>query len=353
MPLPSRTPEPRLAAISRTLNGGTSVLVTGGAGFIGSHLCRVLLTRGHEVYAVDNEITGRRENIVPLLDHERFHFVPMDIVSASFPRYFKDRSFHQVYHLACPTGVPNIRLLAEEMLRTCSIGTLHVLELARRHRAAAVLASSCEVYGQPEVFPQSESYHGNVDPIGPRSPYEEGKRFAESVFAMYARKYGVDAKIIRFFNVYGPGMSPQDQRVIPRFLWGIAGKNHLTVYGNGEQTRTFLYIDDLIHGLLLIMRKGRAAEAYNIGGRTQITIKALARLMLKLTKFEDGITFTPHFIEDHRGRQPSLEKIAVLGWRQTVSLEEGLKRMIAAWGLGNGRGKVGALPVSLPDHKAA
>lgn len=307
--------------------------MTGGAGFIGSHLCRTLLAQGFRVYVVDNFITGRKENLAPFLSHRRFHLLRTDVSTPRFKRAFRDISVSRIYHLACPTGVPNIALLGPEMLLTCSLGTLNVLDLARQHQARVLFTSSCEVYGQPAVFPQSEEYHGDVNPVGPRSPYEEGKRFAESLIVTLVKHHALDARIVRIFNAYGPGMSPHDQRVLPQFLNALAAGQPLRVYGSGEQQRTFVYIDDLIAGLQLAMEHGTAGTIYNIGGDTPITMKQLADLLFQLADFDPGLSFQPHFIEDHFGRLPLLTKIAQLGWKQTVALPDGLRRMMAAWGI--------------------
>jgi len=306
------------------------ILVTGGAGFIGSSLCHSLLAKGFEVFAVDNLITGKKENLTPLLNRNKFHFDELDIISPEFLQKFRDIKFGQIYHLACPTGVPNIKKFGEEMLLTCSVGTLNVIELAKMHGAKLLFSSTAEVYGEPEVFPQRENYTGNVNPIGPRSAYEEGKRYAESLIAMITKKYGVDAKIVRVFNTYGPNMHEDDHRVIPRFIKQITSNGNITIYGDGRQSRTFLYIDDLIEGLLLIMKKGKAGEVYNAGSKKQTTVTELAELLLKISKRQNGIKYEPHFIEDHNHRLPSVEKIESLGWQQKISLEEGLKKTITS-----------------------
>lgn len=306
------------------------VLITGGAGFVGSNLCRTLLGRGDMVYAVDNLVTGRRENIAPVLSDKNFRFFELDINNPHFFQVFKKYPVQYIYHLACPTGVPNIDRLCEEMILTSSVGTRHVLELARLHHSKMLFTSSCEVYGQPQVFPQRESYSGNVDSVGPRSPYEEGKRFSEALIAMYVRKYGVMARIIRIFNTYGPGMSLSDHRVVPSFLRAVLAGEPLRVYGDGRQTRTHLYIDDLIKGILLAITVGKEGEIYNVGGVKQVTVKELAELLIRLTGHSAGISFQPHFIEDHQHRLPSVEKVEQLGWKQTVALEDGLQRMLTA-----------------------
>lgn len=317
---------------SRISNSSRTALVTGGAGFIGSNLCRELLARGYAVFAVDNYITGRKENLKPLLTNPQFRFFKLDIVHEVFPKSFAKHPLDFIFHLACPTGVPNIEHMGEEMLLTSSIGTRNVLEIARLHRAKVIFTSSCEVYGNSKVFPQSEDYPGNVNPIGPRSPYEEGKRFSESLIVAYARKYGIKANIVRIFNTYGPGMSPKDKRVIPQFLRSLANGEPIRIYGNGKQSRTHLYIDDLIRGLLLVSAKGAPVEVYNIGGSKAMTVEALARIMMRITKRPKRISFEPHFVEDHFRRLPSVEKIKRLGWRQTVTLEQGMRRMIDSYG---------------------
>ena len=304
------------------------VLVTGGAGFVGSNLCRRLLEKGYEVYAVDNFITGRKSNIVALLEDERFHFTEMDVCDAEFRKKFSDIPVKEIYHFACPTGVPNISILSMEMLNTCSIGTFHALEIAKTHGAKFIFTSSCEVYGQPEVFPQVPTYNGNVSPIGPRAPYEEGKRFSESIIITYVRKFDVDAKILRLFNVYGPGMSPEDQRVLPQFIKAVVEGKKLPVYGDGLQTRTLLYIDDLIRGIETVMDNGSQGEVYNIGSDVQTPIKDLAQMVIDIMNHDQGIDFLPHFIEDHNRRQPDTSLLNALGWNPEVELADGLKRMI-------------------------
>jgi nucleoside-diphosphate-sugar epimerase len=309
-------------------NKDNAVLVTGGAGFVGTNLCKALLRKGFVVYAVDNLITGKRENITPLLKHDNFFFLKLDVVTPRFSDTFSRIPVGQVFHLACPTGVPNIKKLGEEMLMTCSAGTLNVLELARIHKAKILYTSSAEVYGQPEVTPQHEDYCGHVHPLGPRSAYEEGKRFSETLALLYVEKYEVPAKIVRIFNTYGPGMSLSDTRVIPQFLNSVITGEDFCVYGDGLQTRTHLYVDDLLEGLFLIMEKGLPGEAYNVGGQKQTTIKELAETVIKLTGNKNKIIFKPHFIEDHKHREPSTKKVQSLGWRQSVPIEEGLKRMM-------------------------
>jgi nucleoside-diphosphate-sugar epimerase len=304
------------------------VLITGGAGFVGSNLSRTLLDNGAFVDCADNLITGRVAAIQPLRSMREFRFLKVDITSPDFLNMAMGVRYDEIYHLACPTGVPNIKIYGEEMLRTCSIGTDNVLQVARAHNAKVVYASSAEVYGDPEVFPQDEEYCGNVNPVGPRSAYEEGKRFGETLARLYAEKYQVDAKIVRIFNTFGVGMSPNDTRVIPRFLKQIRERCNITVYGDGTQTRAHLYVADLISALLIVMSKGACGEVYNVGGERQLNIMDLIELLRELTPLPVEVEHLPHFIEDHAGRLPMTSKVSALGWRPRVEIRDGLRRML-------------------------
>lgn len=301
------------------------ILVTGGAGFIGSNLCRILLKKGHKVICIDNLITGSKDNILPFFNNPNFIFFNHDVISP-LPKIISSqlRKLDIIYHLACPTGVPNLVTLAEEMLLTNSIGTRNVLELTRKTKAKLIFTSSSEVYGDPQVFPQTEEYTGNVSPIGIRSPYEEGKRFSESLIIMYVRKYNVDARIARIFNTYGQGMTNKDSRVIPKFLRQIKTSKPLTVEGKGEQTRTFCYVDDLVDGLILILNEGLPGQVYNIGSDKEIRILDLAKLIIKITKSKNKIKFIKRPTHDHKRRLPDLVKIKRLGWNPKVTLEKGI-----------------------------
>lgn len=306
------------------------ILVTGGAGFIGINLCKKLLSQGHHVIAVDNFITSTDDNIKRLLPNPKFRFIKHDItqpiLNIKYHPSADGSNTKYIYHLACPTGVPNLTKLAEEMLLACCVGTRNVLEIAKKTKAKVLFTSSSEVYGDPKVFPQEENYTGNVDPIGIRSPYEEGKRFSESLIQMYVRKYNVDVRIVRVFNTYGPYMAPNDTRVVPRFLaQGLQNKS-LTVEGKGVQTRTFCYVDDLVDGLLTVMKKGEKGEVYNLGSDKEIKIIDLANLIIKATNSQSKIAFVERPTHDHKHRLPSLEKVRQLGWKQKVSLEEGLTK---------------------------
>jgi len=306
-----------------------SIIITGSAGFIGSNLSSRLLSEGNIVYALDNFITSSPANTQSLKKNSNFHFLKHDITKI-LPRRFlaKVKKVDEIYHLACPTGVPNLTLLAEEMLLTCSIGTKNVLDLAVAHRAKLIFTSTSEIYGDPEIFPQSESYNGNVDPIGTRSPYEEGKRFSESLIAMYTKKYKLDTRIIRVFNTYGTKMTFSDTRVIPNFLHSIKKNKPITVHGEGLQKRTFCYIDDLIDGLILISQKGKSGEVYNLGSDEEITIADLAKKILSLIRKKSNIVTIERPSHDHKRRVPDLTKVYKLGWNRNYTLTDGLKSTI-------------------------
>jgi len=306
------------------------ILVTGGAGFLGANLCKRLLEEGHEVAAVDNFITGSPKNIRDLNKYPKFTFIKHNITQPFLSTNRELLTMNQIYHLACPTGVNNLVPLAEEMILTCSFGTRNVLELARKTGTKVLFTSSSEVYGDPQVSPQKEDYTGNVDTTGIRSPYEEGKRFAESLILMYVRKYNVDAKIVRVFNTYGPKMSKKDTRVIPQFLRQALANQPITIHGKGLQTRTHCYVDDLVKGLILVLRKGQKGQVYNVGGEEQITVVNLAKIILKLTSSKSQLKFVERPPHDHQSRQPDLTKIKKLGWKQKISLEQGIRKTIEA-----------------------
>ncbi len=304
-------------------------LVAGGAGFIGSNLVRVLLARGMQVDCVDDLSTGRQGNIADLKQDPSFRFIKLDVSNAEACARLLRRNYGEVYHLACPTGVPNIEILGEEMLLASSSGTYNLLAIARRSGARFLFTSTAEAYGDPQVFPQAESYPGNVDPVGPRSAYEEAKRFGEALTCFYGRKHGVDVRIVRIFNTYGPRMSPDDQRVIPQMIASLINGEPASIYGDGSQTRTFLHVNDLVAGLLTVMKRGGNGEVYNIGGSKQITITALFEAVKEATGLKGSAAYQRHFISDHRGRWPDTSKIEALGWRQKVSLDEGLREIYA------------------------
>lgn len=307
-----------------------NILITGGAGFIGSNLTRKLLANGDTVTCVDNLITSNHTNIDDLKTSPRFQFIKTDITTDQFKRYSQEfNKIDVIYHLACPTGVPNIQPLSEQMLMTCSIGTKNVFELAIKHNCKVLLTSSSEVYGDPKVFPQAEEYTGNVDPVGHRSPYEEGKRFAESLVRTYSLKYTVDAKIVRIFNTYGPFAANSDTRVVPQFIQNALSGKPLIVKGTGKYKRTFCFVDDLLDGFLTIVEKGSIGQVYNLGGDKEISIQNLARLIIKLSNSTSQIKFIDSDFHDHKRRKPLLDKVKKLGWSQKTNLEQGLIKTIS------------------------
>jgi nucleoside-diphosphate-sugar epimerase len=232
-------------------------------------------------------------------------------------------SFDYIYNLACPTGVPNIEYLGEEMIDTCSTGTKNVLKLAQKNKAKFLFTSSSEVYGDPEVFPQAENYTGNVDPQGVRANYEEGKRFSESLVALFVRKYAVNAKTVRLFNVYGPYMSLKDQRVIPRFVQQALRNEPLTLHNN-VALRTMCYVDDIVRGLQIVIEKGEPGAIFNLGSDQEVTMKELAEKVINATESESPISYVPGHTHDHKRRMPDLSRVRALGWNYEIPLNEGL-----------------------------
>lgn len=302
------------------------ILITGGAGFIGSNLAKRLLDRGYEVVVVDNLITGRKENIAAYLRLPNFKFYHCSIESEEFKQLFdKTRiRFDEIYHLACPTGVPNIDKLGDEMLSACSSGTLNVLNLAAEMEAKFLFTSSSEIYGEPLVSPQSESYTGNVSTLGERANYEEGKRFSETLVQRFVRSRGLKATIVRFFNVYGPNMSLHDSRVVSRFAAQALTGKPLTVQGDGSQRRTFCYISEIVNGLELVMSKGEIGKVYNLGSDKEISMHSLAELIIEMTGSSSRIAFVERPDHDHSSRLPDLEEIRSLGWEDKIALREGI-----------------------------
>lgn len=305
------------------------VLIAGGAGFIGSNLARTLLDQGVVVDCVDNLITGRIESIRDLLGRPNFRFIKGDIADPRILARLLRRRYTEIYNLACPTGVPNIAILGENMLVTSSVGSLNLLKVARWSKARYLFASTAEAYGDPKVFPQAETYVGNVDPVGPRSAYEEGKRFGEALTVFYARKFDIDARIVRIFNTFGPNMSPDDQRVIPQMLRRVINHEPVVIFGNGLQTRTFLHVDDLITGFARVMKKGGSGEVYNIGGDKEMNILELLDIVKSVADVDVTTMFKEHFIADHGRRLPDLSKVKALGWRQRISTRAGIQSTYA------------------------
>ena len=305
-----------------------TILITGAAGFIGTNLSKALLEQGNKVIGVDNFLTGSKRNIAFLHSFPSFSFLEMDITDPTIVKKLRSQPIEEIYDLACPTGIDNLNKMPLQMLFACTIGVKNMLDLAVEKKAHFFFASSSEVYGDPKICPQTEEYEGNVNPLNPRAAYEEGKRCAESLIAAYSRTRGVDAKIARIFNTFGPFFSEKDTRVIPAFLSQIQKGQNLEIFG-GEQKRSFLYIDDLLQGFALLMKKGVSGEAYNIGSEEEVSINDLAQQLIQVTSSQSKITHREkQRIDLHYTRLPALKKIIKLGWNQTISLEEGLKKTI-------------------------
>lgn len=302
------------------------ILVTGGAGFIGSWLCERLVEKGYEVICLDNLSSGRKKNIEHLLSKPNFK---MKVGDTTRTLKLKEK-VDGVFHLASRASPADFEKYSVEILLSNSLGTLNVLEFSRKCGARIVLASSSEVYGNPKVHPQPESYWGNVNPTGPRSCYDEGKRFLEALAMAWHRKYELDARIARIFNTYGPRMRPTDGRVISNFIVQALKGENLTVYGKGSQTRSFCYITDMVEGLMrLMLADNLAGEVVNLGNPSEISILELAKLIKKLTNSNSKIEFRPLPEDDPVLRKPDISKAKkLLGWEPKVSLEEGLKKTI-------------------------
>src|SRR3984893_6454925 len=301
------------------------ILVTGGAGFIGSHLCERLLDAGNEVICLDNFFTGRRENILPLLDNHRFELLRHDVIQPVL------LEVDQIYNLACPASPVHYQYNPVKTVKTNVMGTINMLCLAKRVRARILQASTSEVYGDPLEHPQTEKYWGNVNPIGLRSCYDEGKRLAETLMMDYNRQSKVDIRIARIFNTYGPRMLENDGRVVSNFIVQALRGEPLTLYGEGQQTRSFCYVDDLIDGLVRLMNAGdELTGPVNLGHRTEFAILELARKVIALTGSRSEIGFRPLPIDDPQQRRPDIALAqAKLGWAPAVAPEEGLRRTIA------------------------
>ena len=302
------------------------ILVTGGAGFIGSHLCERLLNEGNEVIALDNFFIGRRENIAHLLDNHQFELIRHDVTEPIL------LEVDQIYNLACPASPIHYQYNPVKTVKTSVMGAINMLGLAKRVRARIFQASTSEVYGDPEVHPQTEDYWGNVNPIGLRSCYDEGKRLAETLFMDYHRQNNVDTRIVRIFNTYGPKMRADDGRVVSNFIVQALRGEELTIYGTGEQTRSFCYVDDLVEGFIRLMNT-EAEDIHlpvNIGNPGEFTMNELATEVGKAIGKEVNIKNLPLPQDDPKQRQPNIERAKnLLGWSPTVPLAEGLKKTVA------------------------
>ena len=300
------------------------ILITGGAGFLGSHLCERLLSEGHDVICLDNFFTGRKNNIVHLLQHPHFELMRHDVIDP-----FK-AEVDRIYNLACPASPRHYQFNAIKTIKTSVMGAINVLGLAKRTGARVFQASTSEVYGDPEVHPQPESYWGHVNPIGIRSCYDEGKRVAETLFFDYHRQNGVDIRVVRIFNTYGPRMLPDDGRVVSNFIVQALRGEDITIYGDGSQTRSFCYVDDLIEGFIRLMETDGITGPINIGNPGEFTMLQLAELVIKKIGGPSQITFHPLPSDDPKQRRPDISLAQQhLGWGPKISLEDGLDRTIA------------------------
>jgi len=301
------------------------ILVTGGAGFIGSHLCERLLNDGHEVISVDNYFTGNKQNIIHLLENPYFEIVRHDVIE---PYYAE---VDEIYNLACPASPIHYQYNPIKTIKTSVMGAINMLGLAKRVNARILQASTSEVYGDPNIHPQPESYWGNVNTIGIRSCYDEGKRCAETLFMDYHRRNNVDVKIIRIFNTYGPHMHPADGRVVSNFIIQALKNQDVTIFGDGTQTRSFQYVDDLVEGTIRMMGSDRDfIGPVNIGNPNEFTMLQLAEKVIELTNSTSKIVFKPLPQDDPKQRQPDIRLAEEkLNWRPTVQLEEGLRKTIA------------------------
>jgi len=299
------------------------ILVTGGAGFIGSHLCERLVSEGHDVLCLDNFFTGKRINVAHLLPNPRFELVRHDVTEPIL------LEVDQIYNLACPASPVHYQYNPVKTIKTSVMGAIHMLGLAKRVRARILQASTSEVYGDPLVHPQPESYWGNVNPIGLRSCYDEGKRVAETLMMDYHRQNKVDVRIIRIFNTYGPRMALEDGRVVSNFVAQALRGEDITVFGDGTQTRSFCYVDDLVEGMVRLMAKEGVTGPVNVGNPVETTVMEFARRVIELTGSRSRIVSRPLPADDPKQRQPDISLARkLLGWEPTVPLDQGLKRTI-------------------------
>ena len=302
---------------------GQRILVTGGAGFLGSHLCERLLNEGHEVICADNFFTGNKNNVEHLLGHRRFELIRHDI---TFPLYLE---VDQIYNLACPASPVHYQHDPVQTVKTAVHGSINMLGLAKRTRARIFQASTSEVYGDPEISPQPESYLGRVNTIGPRSCYDEGKRCAETLFFDYHRQHNVEIRVARIFNCYGPRMHPHDGRVVSNFIVQALQGEDITIYGEGQQTRSFCYVDDMIEGFIRLMNQDEHTGPINLGNPGEFTIRQLAEMVLRLTGSKSKLVFHPLPQDDPRQRKPDITLAkSVLEWEPVVPLEQGLVQVI-------------------------
>lgn len=304
---------------------GRQVLISGGAGFVGTHLTRRLLSMGYEVLCVDNFFTGTKDNIVEFVGNPRFEMVRHDV---TFPLYVE---VDQIYNLACPASPIHYQHDPVQTTKTSVHGAINMLGLAKRVRAKILQASTSEVYGDPSMHPQKESYWGNVNPIGPRSCYDEGKRCAETLFFDYHRQHKLEIKVARLFNTYGPNMHPQDGRVVSNFIMQALQNKPITIYGDGKQTRSFCYVDDLVTALIAFMETDKTVTGpINLGNPKEFTIRQLAENVIRLTGSKSQLINEPLPVDDPQQRQPDITVAKrELGWEPKIQLEDGLLKTIA------------------------
>ena len=300
------------------------ILVTGGAGFLGSHLCDKLLMEGHEVFCLDNFFTGQKQNVVHLLSNPYFELIRHDITMPFFIEA------DEIYNLACPASPIHYQYNPIKTIKTSVVGSVNMLGLAKRIKAKILQASTSEVYGDPEIHPQTEEYWGNVNPIGPRACYDEGKRCAETLFMDYHSQNKVKIKILRIFNIFGPRMHPNDGRVVSNFIVQALKNNDITIYGDGSQTRSFCYVDDFIDGMIKFMDTPESVTGpVNIGNPVEFTILELAEKIIRLTGSKSKLAFKPLPEDDPMQRKPDISKIKkLINWEPVTSLEDGLKQTI-------------------------
>ena len=299
------------------------ILVTGGAGFLGSHLCKTLVQEGHDVLCLDNLYTGFRSNLADLLAEPNFELIRHDVTTPIV------LEVDRIYNLACPASPVHYQRDPVATIKTCIQGAINVLDLALHNGARVLQTSTSEVYGDPMVHPQTEQYWGNVNPIGLRSCYDEGKRCAESLFFSYQRQHGIDIRVMRIFNTYGPRMHPNDGRVVSNFIIQALQGEDITLFGDGTQTRSFCYVDDLIRGMVGMMEQDQSAGPVNFGNPAEITMSELAERIIRLSGSGSKLVFRPLPDDDPRKRRPDISKAkALLGWEPRVPLEEGLARTI-------------------------
>ncbi len=299
------------------------ILITGGAGFIGSHLSQALLQAGHEIMCLDNLFSGTKKNIYSLLGNPRFEFIRHDVTQPIL------LDTDRIYNMACPASPVHYQVNPVKTVKTNVMGTINMLGIAKRVKARILQASTSEVYGDPQEHPQTESYWGNVNPIGPRSCYDEGKRVAETLMMDYHRQNGVDIRISRIFNTYGPNMSEHDGRVVSNFIVQALSRKPMTVYGEGNQTRSFCYVSDLVRGLILLMETPGITGPVNMGNPEEFTILELAELVREMTGARSEINFEPLPQDDPVRRRPDISRaVDLLGWKPEVPLRDGLKQTI-------------------------